>query len=72
MASLVQHGQDRHAPDGGQLLRYVDGRPITSRRYDHLWARIGRQLPWVQTQQISTYWIRRTTLTWVEGAELRL
>ena len=71
MASLVQHGQDRHAPDGGQLLRYVDGRPITSRRYDHLWARIGRQLPWVRTQQISTHWIRHTTLTWV-GAELRL
>jgi integrase/recombinase XerC len=33
--------QDRHAPPGGQLLRYADGRPITSRRYDHLWTRIG-------------------------------
>ena len=30
----------------------------TSRRYDHLWIRIGRQLPWVRTQQISTHWIR--------------
>jgi integrase/recombinase XerC len=60
MASLVQHSQDRHTPDGGKLLRYVDGRPITSRRYDHLWARIGRQLPWVRTQQISTHWIRHT------------
>jgi integrase/recombinase XerC len=58
MARLVQHGQDRHAPPGGQLLRYADGRPITSRRYDHLWIRIGRQLPWVRTQQISTHWIR--------------
>ena len=67
MARLVQHGQDRHAPAGGQLLRYADGRPITSRRYDHLWARIGRQLPWVRTQQISTHWIRHTTLTWVSG-----
>ena len=57
-AGLVQHGQDRHAPPGGQLLRYADGRPITSRRYDHLWIRIGRQLPWVRTQQISTHWIR--------------
>ena len=66
MARLVQHGQDRHAPDGGQLLRYADGRPVTSRRYDHLWARLGRQLPWVRTQQISTHWIRHTTLTWVE------
>jgi integrase/recombinase XerC len=66
MARLVRHGQERHAPPGGQLLRYADGRPITSRRYDHLWARIGRQLPWVRTQQISTHWIRHTTLTWVE------
>jgi integrase/recombinase XerC len=71
MARLVQHSQDRHAPDGGQLLRYADGRPITSRRYDHLWARIGRQLPWVRTQQISTHWIRHTTLTWVETSVTR-
>jgi site-specific recombinase XerD len=67
MARLVRHGQERHAPDGGRLLRYADRRPITSRRYDHLWVRIGRQLPWVRTQQISTHWIRHTTLTWVEG-----
>ena len=25
-----------------------------------------RELPWVRTQQISTHWIRHTTLTWVE------
>ena len=51
MARLVRHGQDRHAPEGGQLLRYADGRPITSRRYDHLWRRLGRHLPWVRTQR---------------------
>jgi len=66
MARLVRHGQERHAPDGGRLLRYADGQPITSRRYDHLWTRIGRHLPWVRTQQISMHWIRHTTLTWVE------
>ena len=66
MARLVQHGQERHVPPGGQLLRYADGRPITSRRYDHLWVRIGRHLPWARTQQISIHWIRHTTLTWVE------
>jgi integrase/recombinase XerC len=67
MARLVQHGQERHAPPHGQLLRYPDGRPVTSRRYDHLWTRIGRVLPWVATQQVSMHWIRHTTLTWVEG-----
>jgi integrase/recombinase XerC len=50
MGRLVQHGQERHAPTDGQLLRYGDGKPITSRRYDHLWARLGRHLPWVATQ----------------------
>jgi integrase len=67
MARLVEHGRERHAPPDGQLLRYPGGRPITSRRYDHLWTRLGRQLPWVRTQQISTHWIRHTTLTWVQG-----
>ena len=66
MARLTEHGQERHAPPGGQLLRYRNGRPITSRRYDCLWARIGRVLPWVRTQQISMHWIRHTILTWVE------
>ena len=58
MTRLVEHGQQRHAPPDGQLLRYADGRPITHRRYDHLWTRIGRHLPWVATQGISTHWIR--------------
>jgi integrase/recombinase XerC len=66
MGRLQQHGHERHAPQEGQLLRYTNGRPITSRRYDHLWARIGAHLPWVRTQQVSTHWIRHTTLTWVE------
>ncbi|MEU5727022.1 hypothetical protein [Micromonospora sp. NPDC047738] len=42
------------------------GRPIGSRRYDHLWKRIGERLPWVAAQGISTHWLRHTTLTWVE------
>ena len=66
MARLTEHGQERHAPPGGQLLRYRNGRPITSRRYDGLWTRIGRVLPWVRTQQISMHWIH-TTLTPAEG-----
>jgi integrase/recombinase XerC len=66
MARLVEHGRARLAPRDGQLLRYAGGQPISSRRYDHLWVRIGKQLPWVRTQQISTHWLRHTTLTWVE------
>jgi integrase/recombinase XerC len=66
MANLQQHAQRRHAPRDGQLLRYINGRAITSRRYDHLWVRIGTHLPWAATQQVSTHWLRHTTLTWVE------
>jgi hypothetical protein len=32
MARLVEHGRERQAPMDGQLLRYGDGKPITSRR----------------------------------------
>jgi hypothetical protein len=66
MAALLGHAAERHAPTDGQLLRYRTGRRITYRRYDHLWDRLGRYLPWVRAQQISMHWIRHTTLTWVE------
>jgi integrase len=66
MAHLIHHADERGAPCDGQLFRYADGRPITTRRYDHLWTRLGKHLPWVTTQQISTHWLRHTTLTWVE------
>ncbi|OJF10711.1 hypothetical protein BG844_30540 [Couchioplanes caeruleus subsp. caeruleus] len=48
------------------ILRYRNGRPITTRRYDRLWKRIGEQLPWAAAQGVSTHWLRHTTLTWVE------
>lgn len=69
--TLMRHLLAHHAErgDGGRnsnLLRYRDGRPLTYRRYDHLWSRIGQHLRWVHTQQISTHWLRHTTLTWVE------
>ena len=63
----VAHRQSRGglAP-GRPLLRYANGGPITSRRYDYLWRCLGRHLPRVATQQVRTHWIRHTTLTWVE------
>jgi integrase/recombinase XerC len=67
MSHLLAHGQSRGGLDSGQrLLRYANGRPITSRRYDYLWKRLGQHLPWVATQQVSMHWIRHTILTWVE------
>ncbi|MEV0704262.1 site-specific integrase [Saccharopolyspora sp. NPDC050389] len=67
MAHLVAHADQRGPQDpDAPLLRYASGRPITARRYDYLWNRVGRHLPWSATQQISIHWIRHTTLKWVE------
>ncbi|MGV9678841.1 tyrosine-type recombinase/integrase [Nocardia sp. NPDC003482] len=66
MRHLQQHARDRRAPQSERLLRYRDGRPITSRRYDHLWARLGEELPWIALQGVTAHWLRHTTLTWVE------
>ncbi|MGN2641150.1 tyrosine-type recombinase/integrase [Nocardia takedensis] len=64
-ARLLDHS-NRGGDPSQQLLRYRHGRPITRRRYDHLWQRLGRHLPWITTHQITTHWLRHTTLTWVE------
>ena len=63
---LAHHAERGDGDRNGNLLRYRGGRPLTYRRYDHLWSRIGQHLRWVHTQQISTHWLRHTTLTWVE------
>lgn len=66
MQYLQRHALERRAPGGGQLLRYANGKAVGRRRYDYLFARLGKILPWVTTQQVSAHWLRHTTLTWVE------
>lgn len=66
MDALQNHACQRGAVNEDQLLRYRNGKPITSRRYDYLFGRIKKHLPWAAAQQISIHWWRHTTLTWVE------
>jgi hypothetical protein len=66
MMHLRAHGDSRCAVPGTALFRYRTGTPITSRRYDGLWSRLGDHLPWVAAQQVTVHWLRYTTLTWVE------
>ncbi|MGY5311774.1 tyrosine-type recombinase/integrase [Nocardia gipuzkoensis] len=66
MRHLQEHAAERGSPRSDQLLRYRNAKPITSRRFDHIWNRIGQTLPWVAAQGISIHWLRHTTLTWVE------
>ncbi|MBP2471185.1 site-specific recombinase XerD [Crossiella equi] len=67
MRHLVEHFDSRcgGSPED-QLLRYRDGRPLTTRRYDGLWLRLGEHLSWVRSMNVATHWLRHTTLTWVE------
>jgi integrase/recombinase XerC len=66
MHYLQHHATERGAEPGERLVRYRSGRPVSRRRYDHLWLRLGKTLPWVVTQQVSAHWLRHTALTWVE------
>ena len=67
MTHLLAHAEIRGGLDSGErLLRYATGKPITARRYDYLWKRLGEYLPWVKIQQVTAHWIRHTILTWVE------
>jgi integrase/recombinase XerC len=67
MRHLLAHAQQRGDGDpNAPLLRYANGAALTYRRYDHLWHRLGKHLPWIARQQVSTHWLRHTTLTWVE------
>ncbi|GIF96564.1 tyrosine-type recombinase/integrase [Catellatospora citrea] len=66
-AALAEHAHCRGAVlPGDALLRYRNGGPLTTRRYDHLFHRLGDRLPWVAAQGITVHWLRHTTLTWVE------
>ncbi|MGA6205497.1 tyrosine-type recombinase/integrase [Nocardia testacea] len=66
MQALCRHAEQHGAPASGSLLRARNGTPITRRRYNHLFERLGKHLPWVLTHGISIHWLRHTTITWVE------
>lgn len=67
MAALVRHVEQRAGDDElGQVLRTRNGKPISRRRYDYLWTRLGREIAWVRALGVSAHWLRVTTLTWVE------
>ncbi|KOX27126.1 integrase [Saccharothrix sp. NRRL B-16348] len=67
MTHLLHLTESRGDPDDNRpILRYRNGTPITARRYDHLWERIGQHVDTVRALGITTHWLRHTTLTWVE------
>lgn len=61
-AALRAHADDR-SPGSHRAFHYRDGRPLTERRFDTLFRRIGEQIPWARSLGVSLHWIRYTTLT---------
>src|SRR5215470_9424653 len=56
----------RHPSSSQHLPRYANGKPITKKRYDYLWRRLGEHLAWVETLQVSMYWrIKRVSKSFV-------
>ncbi|ONI92652.1 integrase [Saccharothrix sp. ALI-22-I] len=67
MTHLVDHAHHRGAREPtSKVLRYHNGKPLTYRRYDGLWERLREHVEPVRTQNISTHWLRHTTLKWAE------
>ena len=65
-ADAAHHDERGDGNRDGALLRYRDGRPLTRRRYDYLWHRIGTHLPWAAAQQVTTTGCGTRPLTGVE------
>lgn len=64
-AALAAHAAGRH-PGCDRAFHYRDGTCLTVRRFDSLFRRVQRELPWARNQGVSLHWIRHTTLTDVD------
>ena len=66
---ITARWQDRTPdPDDDAAFRYVDGSPLTRRRYNTLFGKVHRQLPWAKRLGVSSHWLRHSTLTDVANA----
>lgn len=54
---------DQRAPDCGRIFHYSDGTCLSERRFDSIFLRAGRELPWVRSLGVSLHWLRYSTLT---------
>jgi integrase/recombinase XerC len=64
LAALARHAHERTATSGdGGLLRRRDGRAITGRDYDRLFAWARAVLPWAGRTPLSAHVLRHTAIT---------
>lgn len=62
LAALRAHAEHR-APDCDRVFHYPGGRCLTDRRFDTIFNRVDRVLPWAKSLGVSLHWIRYSTLT---------
>lgn len=60
--ALLAHAAQRAGPCES-VFHYADGNCLTNRRFDTIFARVGRRLPWAQSLGVSLHWLRYSTLT---------
>ena len=54
---------DIAAPTSDRVFHYADGTGLTTRRFDTIFSRVNRVLPWAKSLGVSLHWIRYSTLT---------
>jgi integrase len=71
--ALTLLAKDRGAVlDTDRVFRYLPeepglvGAPITAKRFEVLFGRLRRTLPWAHELGVTAHWLRHTTLTWCE------
>jgi len=62
LGALRVHADER-APGCEDVFHYADGRCLTERRFDTIFHRVNRVLPWASALGVSLHWIRYSTLT---------
>lgn len=65
LVALLEHHHDHRAPSDtdGPLFRTRDGRPMSARRYDTLFARTRSCLDWAGRTPVSAHVLRHTAIT---------
>ena len=64
MRYLVHHARVRGAvEEESTVFRFDNGNPLTKKRYETLWKRVGANVRSAQVLGVSTHWLRHTTLT---------
>lgn len=67
MSGIRAMGRSRSA-NHQAAFRYLNGKPLTRRRYNYLFERVQGDPPFPAADAVSAHWLRHTIVTWMERA----